>query len=133
MAPMAQAAPAGRCHRRTPVDSQSGSPSRRTATVRSSRRHRAGPSLRLRHRRTFGLAVLDVWSPCGQIDVFDTATFARVGKFSSGGNVPMVVSIPKGPFPSRSEGEQLSQTGLNQRPWNGERPGRVARLLVESC
>jgi YVTN family beta-propeller protein len=46
-----------------------------------------------------GLAILDTWQPGGLIKVYDTKTYQPI-KDITVGNIPMLISIPKGPFGS---------------------------------
>jgi YVTN family beta-propeller protein len=43
-------------------------------------------------------ALANTWTPGGRIWVFNTRAQTKIGEFSSGGNVPMVVAIPKEPL-----------------------------------
>jgi DNA-binding beta-propeller fold protein YncE len=62
------------------------------------------------------LAVADAWRPGGQVDVFDTNTYDLI-KTITVGNVPMLVSIPKGPFARRPTTTTTSATPCTPRGW----------------
>jgi YVTN family beta-propeller protein len=48
---------------------------------------------------TLALAIADVWKPGGLIRVYNTKTFRQLDHFKVG-NIPMLISVPAGPFAS---------------------------------